>query len=142
MIKIPKDQIQNLQQIESVINGPDGINRMFTVCGQFDVYLSAGGVQNMMQQSETFSVLVGPVFTRKQFASAVCTASISKTSISLQVAPWIGSWQMVAADSDWDDESGQVEIRIQALVQSQGMTNSASINGLAFYCTILAEMQA
>ncbi len=39
--KIPSVQIQNLQQIEAVVAGPDDANRLLIIDGQFDMGLSA-----------------------------------------------------------------------------------------------------
>src|SRR6516225_9576916 len=35
-LKIPADQIQNLQQMEVVVSGPDEANRLIIIDGQFD----------------------------------------------------------------------------------------------------------
>jgi hypothetical protein len=40
-VKIPSNQIQNLQQIEVVVAGPDDANRLFIIDGQFDSQLTA-----------------------------------------------------------------------------------------------------
>ena len=39
--RIQTSQIQSYQQIEAVVAGPDGANRLFTVTGQFDIGLQA-----------------------------------------------------------------------------------------------------
>ena len=44
--KIPSVQIQNLQQIEAVVAGPDDANRLLTIDGQFDMGLSAFSQSN------------------------------------------------------------------------------------------------
>ena len=45
--RIPAAQIRNLQQIEAVVAGPDGVSRLYTVTGHigrgFDSLLQAGG---------------------------------------------------------------------------------------------------
>ena len=43
-------------------------------------------------------------------------------------------------DADWDDESGQVELRIEAQVGCQGLDQAVGINGFAFTVTILAAV--
>ena len=52
------------------------------------------------------------------------------------------NWDIVDVDADWDDESGQVELRIEAQVGCSGLNQSASINGFAFHVTILAALPA
>jgi len=77
-VRIPTNQVVNLQQIEAVVAGPDGANRLFAVTGQLDVGLNAFTPSGT--QTQTFSVLIGPVLTRQQFFRAICTASLAKTS--------------------------------------------------------------
>jgi len=70
-VRIPTNQIQNLQQIEAVVAGPDGANRLFTVTGQLNAGLSVFSQgAGQVQQKETFTVLIGPVLTRQQFFRA------------------------------------------------------------------------
>ena len=136
-IKIQPNQIQNLQQIEAVAAGPDDANRLFIIDGQFDSQVAAFSQgPSVISQKETFTVLVGPVFTRKQFAQANATASFTKTGFNASTA----AWQILGVDADWDDESGQVEVRIEAEVDCSGATKSAFINGFAFHVTILAAV--
>ena len=49
-------------------------------------------------------------------------------------------------DADWDDESGQVELRIEAQVDTRGGTpnvsSNAGIDGFTFHVTILAAVPA
>lgn len=141
-IRIPPTSIQNLQQLEAVVAGPDGANRLFTVCGQFNPGVRSFSSGPFAQQAETFTVLAGPVFTRQQFFRAVCTATIAKKSSHVQVAPGDFVWEIVGSDADWDDESGQVELRIEVRVSSTGNGNQAAITGLAFQVTILGAAAA
>jgi len=141
-IRIPTNQVVNLQQIEAVVAGPDGANRLFAVTGQLEVFLNAFS-SSLTQKTETFTVLIGPVLTRQQFFRAICTATLAKKSLQLQAPPSNCSWGVTSSDADWDDESGQVELRIEAFVSSNGGTNNvAVINGLAFQVTILAAVAA
>src|SRR6266487_6629015 len=116
-IRIQANQIQNLQRIDAVVAGPDGPNRFITVSGQFDGGVNAFSQSAAVsQQTQTFTVLLGPVFTRQQFFRASGSASVAKTAINIQAAPFSFSWGIAAVDADWDDESGQVELRIEAFV--------------------------
>ena len=142
-VRIPTDQIQNRQQLEAAVSGPDSANRLFTITGQLNVGLSAFSQgAGQVQQKETFSVLIGPVFTRQQFFRAVATASLSNSSFTIQAAapPSSASWSIVGIDADWDDESGQVELRVEVAVNVGGQNNFAGINSLAFQVTILANV--
>ncbi len=131
-VKISANQIQNIQQIEAVVTGPDDANRLFIIDGQFDAGVSAFSQGSFVTQKEFFTVLVGPVFERKQFLRANATASLTKTL----------GWNILSVDADWDDESGQVELRIEAEVICSGPNQSATINGFAFHVTILAAVAA
>jgi hypothetical protein len=142
-IKISPDKIQNLQRIEAVVAGPDEANRLLIIDGQFDSVISAVSQTDDALRKEIFSVLVGPVFTRKQFVNATATASIVNTSLEVNVSPFAANWQITDADADWDDESGQVELRIEATVEiSGGQNNKIAISGFAFHVTILAALPA
>lgn len=140
--RIPTNQVQNLQQIEAVVAGPDGANRLFTITGQLNVGLGAFSPgPGQVQQKETFTVLIGPVLTRQQFFRAIGTSSLSNAASNLQSAPSSSvAWSIVGIDADWDDESGQVELRVEIQVTVSGQNNSASIGGLAFQATILAGL--
>jgi hypothetical protein len=88
-VQIQPNQIQNPQQIEAVVAGPDDANRLFIIDGQFDSFLTAFSQgTNFLSQKETFTVLIGPVLTHKQFIKANATASLTKTSFNTNaVAP-------------------------------------------------------
>jgi hypothetical protein len=51
----------------------------------------------------------------------------------VQNAPFDYNLGVTSSDADWDDESGQVELRIEVSVTVNGGGNNfAGINGLAF----------
>jgi hypothetical protein len=135
-------QVQNLQQLDVMVAGPDDANHLFVIDGQFDVALGIGSQgTNSAVAKETFSILVGPKFTNRQFVRAIATASIVKNQIVNPGAAGFGAtWNIIDVDADWDDESGQVELRIEAQVICHGPDVSASINGFAFHVTILAAL--
>ena len=136
-------QVQNLQQMDVLVAGPDDANHLFVIDGQFDASLAIGSQgTNFATAKETFSVLIGPKLANRQFVRAIGTASIVKTQIA-NIAPG-GSvaWNIVDVDADWDDESGQVELRIEAQVNCSGSNQIASINSFAFHVTVLAALPA
>jgi hypothetical protein len=45
-------------------------------------------------------------------------------------------------DADWDDESGHVELRIEAEVGAFSASGHASMNAIAFHVIILAALPA
>jgi hypothetical protein len=136
-------QIENLQQLDVIVAGPDDANHLFIIDGRFDASLAIGSQgSNFATAKETFSVLIGPKLANRQFVRAIGTASIVKTQIANIAQGGVATWNIVDVDADWDDESGQVELRIEAQVNSLGSNQSASISGFAFHVTILAALLA
>jgi hypothetical protein len=136
-------QIQNLQQLDVLVAGPDDANHLFIIDGQFDASLTiAGQGTSFASGKEIFTVLIGPKLTNRQFVRAIATASLMKTQIGNIKTGGFAAWNILDTDADWDDESGQVELRIEAQVDCVGANQSASINGFAFHVTILAALPA
>ena len=136
-------QVQNLQQMDVLVSGPDDANHLFVIDGQFDASLAIGSQgTNFATAKETFSVLIGPKLANRQFVRAIGTASIVKAQIANIAPGGSATWNIVDVDADWDDESGQVELRIEAQVSCLGSNQSASINGFAFHVTLLAALPA
>jgi hypothetical protein len=143
--RIDTSQVQNLQQIEAVIAGPDGADRLYTVAGQLvDLWLQADSLANPDdQRTQKFTVLLGPVLTRHQFVRAIATASVVSTTVTLTSPPPSEfGWGLSLVDADWDDESGRVELRIEVKVHVTGQNNSAAVVALGFQVTILASHPA
>ena len=135
--------IQNLQQLDVLVAGPDDANHLFIIDGQFDVTLAIGSQgANLAVAKETFNVLIGPKLTNRQFVRAIATGSIVKTQIANIAPVGFATWSIVDVDADWDDEAGQVELRIEAQASCLGSNQSASINGFAFHVAILAALPA
>src|SRR5437763_10697318 len=139
-VKILPNQIENMQQLEAVVAGPDDADRLFIIDGQFLCNVNAYSSGQAFVSKETFTVLVGPVFTRRQFVRANATASFTQTVLNINTLPQSTAWQMLGVDADWDDESGQVELRIEAQVNVFGSQNQASILGFGFHVTILQRL--
>jgi hypothetical protein len=136
-------QIQSLQQLDVLVAGPDDANHRFIIDGQFDASLTiAGQGTSFASGKETFSVLVGPKLTNRQFVRAITTASIVKQQIGNIKTGGFAAWNILDADADWDDESGQVELRIETQVDCVGANQNVTINGFAFHVTILAALPA
>jgi len=136
-------QIENLQQMDVLVAGPDDANHLFIIDGQFDANLGIGSQgTNFATAKETFSVLIGPKLANRQFVRAIGTASIVKSQITNIALGGLAAWNIVDVDADWDDESGQVELRIEAQVNCSGSNQIASINSFAFHVTVLAALPA
>jgi len=143
MIRVPAANLLNPQELTATVTGPDSANTLMVFDGQFQAGFSAQGPApgNWAQTfKETFSVLIGPVLTRRQFVQAVADASVSGVALSQQAAGaaqfqyWVSS-----IDADWDDESGQVELRVELSV-TPGPNCNISIQDVAYHVTVLAQM--
>jgi hypothetical protein len=136
--RLQPSQIQNLQQIEALVSSSEGPMRLFTVTGQANIFFSASSQGSQTNTNQTFTVLLGPTLTRQQFVRAICTASLAQTNQRVQVAPADLSCGIVSSDADWDDESGQVELRVEVALNVSGSGNFVQLNSFAFQVTILA----
>ena len=148
-VQIQSDQIQNLQQLEVAVVGPKDANRLFIIDGQFDSNLVVSSYTHRGRSNkEIFTALIGPVLKNKQFVRAIATASLTKTVVDYpgeapaQPVATGAAWKILATDADWDDESGQVELRIEAQVTSKGAGQEVAISGIGFHVTILAATSA
>jgi FlaG/FlaF family flagellin (archaellin) len=143
-VRIPGDQIINPQQLETIVAGPDGANRLFIVTGQLNTSIGASSQGPYSERQETFTVLVGPVFTRQQFYKAVATAAITNTTYNINPTnPESNnnfSAQLNSADADWDDESGQVELSIELKVGTSGSSNYVQITSVSYQVSILGAV--
>jgi hypothetical protein len=137
--RLQPNQIQNLQQLEALVNSSEGGLRLFTVTGQTtNIFFSASSQGSQTNNNQTFTVLLGPTLTRQQFVRAICTASLAQTTQRVQVAPGDLSCGIVSSDADWDDESGQVELRVEVNASASGNNNFVVLNSFSFQVTILA----
>jgi hypothetical protein len=142
MVRVDPNQLKNPQQLNATVTGPDGANTLFVFDGQFQATVQSYNTPNVAVR-ETFSVLLGPQLTRRQFVQATGVASISQFQWSM-FAPNPSptpQWTIDSVDADWDDESGQVELRVEAWVMG-GTNLSVSITMFAYHVTALAEIAA
>ncbi len=108
-IKIPTNQIQDLQEIEVVVSGPDGANRLFLISGPIQIsHFAQSNNASQVQQRETFLVLMGPVLTPRQFVRGSGTTALTNVQIGLQTSPSSFVWGVNVMDVDWDDESDRL----------------------------------
>jgi hypothetical protein len=124
------------QVLEAVVAGPDGANRLFTISGAANVFISVSAGQS---KTETWTFLVGPAFSRGQLYRAIATASVSSQFVNVQTAPGNFQIQINSVEADWDDESGRVEVRVEVFFTAGSGVN-ANINQLRYWVTILAQI--
>lgn len=134
--RIPSDQLINTQSLEAAVNGPDEANRLFVFTGAAPVGVSGGAGGNARG---TFTFLLGPKLARRQFISAVAHASISAWGGFISATPFNFSVALELAEADWDDESQQVEARIE-VAASMPQGGNLSISRIDYSVTVLAQM--
>jgi hypothetical protein len=125
------------QVLEAVVAGPDGANRLYTITGAATVGINVSAGQT---QTQTWTFLVGPTFTRGQFYRAIGVASVSSQSAFLQTTS--GSFQLAisSVEADLDDESGRAEVRVEVYLSSSTGGPQLSVNQLRYWVTILAQI--
>jgi hypothetical protein len=125
------------QVLEAVVAGPDGANRLYTITGAATVGINVSAGQT---QTQTWTFLVGPTFTRGQFYRAIGVASVSSQFAFLQTTS--GSFQLAisSVEADLDDESGRAEVRVEVYLSSSTGGPQLSVNQLRYWVTILAQI--
>ena len=92
--------LENPQQIEAVVSGPEGANRLIICNGIAPIDQTADA--NTVTQIWTW--LIGPVLSHTQFHRAICNGALIRISHSGGTA----NWSLVALDADFDDAGGIV----------------------------------
>ena len=125
-----KDLI-NAQQMEVAVNGPDGATHL----------ILCTGVANLGPVShETYTFLVGPQISRRQFVAAIASGALStiqaydKNPTRDNPNVELGT-NLVLIDADYDDDSGQVKVRAE--ISSSIFMTKLSIS---YNVSILAEL--
>jgi hypothetical protein len=107
----------NSQEMSVVGSAPDDANRLIICTGNAQVNTGIG--PNTLNYPGSISLLVGPVLEGRQFIRAVAPAGIISSSFTRiqENPPSINSvsaaWSVISTDADWDDASGQVEVRVE-----------------------------
>jgi hypothetical protein len=133
--------LQNHQEMEVKVSGPDGANRLFVIDGRAIANLAAGpGNQN---QHETFKFLVGPQLAQGQFYRATAVAALADISMNGQ-APPAGTqfncrWSVDTADADWDDESGKIQVEVEVSLVDTLPNSWLTIGGFDYHISVLAK---
>ncbi len=135
-IRMPGDMLINSQTLEAAVNGPDEANRLFVFTGAVLAQLRIGPSQNAR---ETFTFLIGPKLTRRQFISAVADASISSWAVTVDGAAARTEFLLEMAEADWDDESQQVEVRVEMGVLTRPNAYG-DIGRFNYHVTVLAQI--
>ena len=130
-IHLERKDLINTQQMEVAVNGPDGATHL----------ILCTGIANLGSSShETYTFLVGPQISRRQFVGAIASGALS-TIQAYDKSP-IGdnadielTANLVLIEADFDDESGQVKVRAE-VTSSKAMSKL----GISYNVSILAEL--
>ncbi len=135
---MPVTQTTGEQVVEAVVAGPDEANRLFTITGVANAFVSVNAGQ---QKTETWTFLVGPTFTRGQLYRAIGIASVANQIVNV-LPPAPGNFQVGinSVEADWDDESGRVEVRVEIFLSANAGVSNVNINQLRYWVTILAQV--
>jgi hypothetical protein len=128
----------NLQKIEYDVTTGAGPSRVTVVTGMMPVFLNAQGNQS---QSGSFKALVDPQLNPGQFIKSTATASLINIVINTPATPSLAQWRIDEVEATFDDESRQVQLRIDATVSSGvGGNSSSSLQAFGFQVTTLAKI--
>ena len=130
-IHLERKDLINAQQMEVAVNGPDGATHLILCTGVVDL----GSVSH-----ETYTFLVGPQISRRQFVGAIVSGALStiqaydKNAIGDNAGVELEA-NLVLIDADFDDEAGQVKVRAE-VSSSVAVTKVA----ISYNVSILAEL--
>jgi hypothetical protein len=130
-IHLERKDLINAQQMEVAVNGPDGATHLILCTG----VVVLGSISH-----RTYTFLVGPQISRRQFVGAIASGALStvqgydKNFATDSSGVELGA-NLVLIDANYDDESGQV--KISAEVSSSIAMTKLSI---CYNVSILAEL--
>ena len=129
-IHVESKDLLNSQQMEVSVNGPDGATHLILCTGVAD--LACGN-------HETYTFLVGPQLSRRQFVGVMASGALStiqgydrKSNGAYDIE--LGA-KLISIDANYDDEDGQVKVRAE-------VSSSIAMKKLAisYNVSILAEL--
>lgn len=131
-VQLESKDLVNTQQMEVAVNGPDGATHLILCTGVANLDVAG---------QETYTFLVGPVLSQRQFVGVIASGAIS-TILTAERQPSqppnnlkeLASLVLVTAD--YDQESRQV--RVKAEVPSLADIRKLAIS---YNVSILAELQ-
>jgi len=130
-VQLERKDLINSQQMEVAVNGPDGATHLILCTG----IANLGSVRH-----ETYTFMVGPKISRRQFVGAIASGALSKMKAydkdpAAESADAELGVDLVLIDANYDDESGQMKVRAE-------VSSSKTITKLAisYNVSILAEL--
>jgi hypothetical protein len=130
-IQLNKQDLINTQQMEVAVRGPDGATHLILCTG---IACLASGIH------ETYTFLVGPQLSRRQFVGVIAWGAFSRLQTDNKNSPenqrgiGLGA-DLLSIDANYDGDSGQVKVRVE--VSSSSTMTKLSIS---YSVSILAEL--
>jgi hypothetical protein len=130
-IHLERRDLINTQQMEVAVRGPDGATHLILCTG---IACLVSGI------NETYTFVVGPQLSRRQFVGVIVSGALSgiqaydQNSSEDHNEVELGA-DLVSIDAGYDDESGQV--KVSAEVSSTIVMTKLSIS---YSVSILAEL--
>ena len=129
-IHLERNDLINAQQMEVAVNGPDGATHLILCTG----IVSLGSIRH-----ETYTFLVGPQLSQRQFVGVIASGALATIQIeekNSRESPNIElGANLVLIDANYDDKTGQVKVRAE-VSSSIAMTKLA----ISYNVNILAEL--
>jgi hypothetical protein len=131
-IHLERKDLVNTQQMEIAVNGPDGATHLILCTGIADLGIVSHG---------TYTFLVGPTLSRRQFVGVIASGAISKIqrSETLRSEKKLDAGlnaNLLSINAGYDEESKQVKVKTEVL--STILSTNLSIS---YHVSILAELQ-
>jgi hypothetical protein len=131
-IHLGRKDLINAQQMEVAVNGPDGATHLILCTG----VVNLGSVSH-----ETYTFLVGPRISRRQFVGAIASGALStiQTNEPDPIADYPQTEleaNLVSIGANYDEESGRVKVKAE-VSSSKAMTKLA----ISYNVSILAELK-
>jgi hypothetical protein len=128
-IQLERKDLVNTQQLEVAVNGPDGATHLILCTGIADL----GTVSH-----ETYTFLVGPTLSRRQFVGVIASGAFStiqqpeRRNRAEELEAGLKA-NLVSIAADYDEESRQVRVQTEVFstISKTRLTISYSVNILA-----------
>jgi hypothetical protein len=134
---ITPNRLTNMQEMEVIVDGPDGANRLFIYSGMAEVEL-CGGLPHPRWSLEIVCFDVGRKYdcaAGEEVVKVVATASLAGGRTD-GVASFAG-WQIFGAAGEYDNSDCRVRVNIAAGARD----TQAFLEQISFHVNVLAKVK-
>ncbi len=115
-------KFESQQELRVGVNGPDGANSLLVLTG---LAVLEGGATKV----KAFRFLLGPAVEHQNFHGAVAMAASPSRNAAAG-----SEFRIRSVDAEWDDETKQVEVKVEALF------SGPDEQWISYQVTMLAEL--